>query len=148
MNSRRTWVPILFLVSFAVIAGCSNEDSRVVGEWKETFVGDDGSRKPGADLTIDKDHHWRELFRNLELKGSWSLSGNLLTLKIETFGQYSLEEARRRILVSAKDPKLAAAANSMAAGLDKPVDLNISEDGKTLSRRDEPLHATAIFERH
>ncbi|MFI5386787.1 MAG: hypothetical protein ACHQ50_11780 [Fimbriimonadales bacterium] len=133
------------LLVVLALAGCGSSDSKVVGEWVGTFVQDDGKKLPGANLTVDKDHHWRELYGNREFSGTWRLSDKTLTLSMEKFGQLTVAEAKAKMLaVIAKNPKLAA-NKAVVENMDKPVPLILSEDGKTLSKRDEPLHATAVF---
>src|SRR5882724_11552694 len=84
---------LLLLVVGVLVCGCGSPDeSKVVGDWVSTFVSDDRTKTPGANLTIDKEHHWRELYRNAEFEGSWKLAGNTLNLRMETFGKLSIAD--------------------------------------------------------
>jgi hypothetical protein len=131
---------------FFVVLGCSGlsaDEKQIVGDWKGQFIADKGKPIQGANMTFDKEHRFRELYRNLEVKGSWKLSGKTLTLQPDTIGGTSISEARKRVLVQGKNDK---AVLAMAASLDKPIPLKVSPDGKALTtERDEAARGYAIY---
>jgi hypothetical protein len=133
-------VRILWLSVFIVLSGCGgSDDSKIVGDWRGKFVQNDGKTIPGANLSFDKEHHFREVFKNLDVEGTWSLSGTTLTMRTEKLGGKTVEDARKAMLASAARSSNPAAAKSMAENLDKPIQLSISSDGKTLKSLDDKL---------
>jgi hypothetical protein len=116
------------LLLVIALCGCGGSgDQKIVGEWQGKFQLDTGKSLPGANMTFDADHHFRELFKNLEINGSWRLDGKKLMFTTERIGNRTVDEYRKMLLAS-KDPKL----SGMAAGLDKPAVFTLSDDGKTL----------------
>lgn len=116
-----------------VIAGCSSgDDAKVVGLWHGEKVFEKGKAHPGADLTLDKDHRFRDLFGNMEVEGAWSLAGSTLELRIERVNGLPVAEAKNKMLTNADRAADPAAVRSFAEGMDRPVTLILSEDGKRL----------------
>ena len=140
------WTRVLCFSLVVALAGCgglSAEEQRIVGDWKGEFRVKEGKPIPGANMYFDAEHRFRELYRNLEVKGSWKLEGQTLILQPDMVGGTSIEEARKRILVQGKSDK---AALAMAEGLDKPIPLRVGPDGKTLTAaQDEAAGGYAVF---
>ncbi|HVT10663.1 MAG TPA: hypothetical protein VHE55_00220 [Fimbriimonadaceae bacterium] len=130
---KRMWISALL-----VMAGCGGQDdSRVVGSWQGEFVADSGKKAPGADLTLEKDHHFRELFRNLEITGSWKLNDKTVILTVEKIGNLSIAEAQKRTLARA-ETEHNDALKAMAENMTKDVPLTLGPDGKTLQAHADP----------
>ena len=133
-----------------VLAGCSSGsgssqagaatnggDAKVVGDWDGKFVDKKGGTNPGATLTLDNEHHFRELFRTLEIVGDWKLSGSTVTLTITQFSGMPIAQAKQKLEAMARKENKISPNLSIADNMDKPVDLTLSADGKQLSRPDE-----------
>lgn len=128
----------LWLLALLALAGCGGQDdSRVVGSWKGQFVTDSGKKMPGADLTLDKDHHFRELYKNLEITGTWKLAEKSVTLTVERVGDLPVAEAQKRMLALA-EKQHNEAIRAMANNMGKDVPLNLGSDGKTLEGHADP----------
>jgi hypothetical protein len=123
-------VIVCALLVVACGCGMSADEKKIIGDWKGEFRKNNQKPIAGANITFDSEHRWRELYHNLEVKGSWSLEGKTLTLKPDTIGGTSVEEAQKRVLVKGKSDK---AALAMAAGMDKPIPLKVSDDFRTLT---------------
>jgi hypothetical protein len=131
------------------LVGCSSSESPIVGEWTGKFTGDDGKTLPGATLSFDKEHHFRELFRNLEVTGSWNLSGTTLTLNTEMVAGKPVAEAQRLLLAKADTMKNSAGVKSVAKNMDKPIVLEVSKDGKELSMpHDAAAHGRTVYRKN
>ncbi|HWA83966.1 MAG TPA: hypothetical protein VG820_11050 [Fimbriimonadaceae bacterium] len=137
----------VFWLAAILVAGCGGgqDDSRVVGSWKGEFVADSGKKSPGADLTLDKDHHFRELYRNLEITGSWKLDKGIVTLTVAKIGNLPVAEAQKKTLALAES-KHNDALRAMAENMTKDVPLTLAPDGKTLEAHSDPAaHGHAVF---
>ena len=107
----------------------------------------DGKTVPGANLRLDEHHHWRELYKNLDVEGSWSLSGNIVTLTVELYDGLLVPDAKKVLAAAESKSKNPAAFKSIADNLDKPMELKISDDGKTLTRSDPRAEGSAVYTR-
>jgi hypothetical protein len=112
-----------------VLCGCGggSDDAKIIGDWRGEFLLDSGKKLPGANISFDKDHHFRELFKNFEVVGSWSLSGKKITFQTEKISGLTIEEYRKK-LDALHNPKVRALSTS----LDKPTVFVLSDDGRTL----------------
>lgn len=137
------------MLLFAI--GCGSDtattDSKAVGEWKASFVLDNGKKLPGANLRLDKDLTFRELYANTEMTGIWSQSGSDVTLKVKEIGRTPILEAKRKMLALAKE-KHNDVMLKMAEGLEKPITITLSADAKTMvAKQDDPAGGHAVYTR-
>jgi len=142
----RTCLTLVALVALLDGCGASN-DSKVTGDWFGKFVMTDGKTVPGANLTLDDHHHWRELYRNLDVQGRWRLSGNTIILNVELYDGLLVADAKKLLLSKAAKEKDPAIYKSIADNLDKPMALTVNANGKSLSRVDPGAEGTAIYTR-
>src|SRR5579862_9024600 len=143
-NSTR----LLLLALALVIGGCGSNDSKVIGDWVGQSIDENGRTTPGANLSFDDQHHWRELFGNIDVQGKWSLSENTLTLTTELYRGLKVRDAQKLLLE--KEPKGVNHQSyvAMVNNLDKPMDLTLTVDGKRLERKDAPTGAKVVYTRH
>jgi hypothetical protein len=70
-----------------------------------------------------------------KLEGTWSVSGDKLSVKADKIGGRTIEETKKQLLsMSAANP----AAKANADNLDKPTEFTISSDNKTLTAVPDP----------
>jgi hypothetical protein len=140
---------VLLTAIILTFQGCNGEapkDSPVVGDYVGRFLPDSGKPQPGANVTFDKKYHFREVYHNLIVEGSWKLENNTLTLKSETIGGKTIEDARKKMLAAAPHSRNPAAATSMANNLEKPIILTVSANGKYLETPYDPqVHGHTIY---
>ncbi|HTQ09470.1 MAG TPA: hypothetical protein VMI31_05305 [Fimbriimonadaceae bacterium] len=137
---------ILTLLAAVLLCGCSGE-GRILGDWYGKFVKENGETVPGANLTFEDHHHWRELYGNEDIEGRWQLSGNQIVMHIELFNNLLVPDAKKYLLSKANESKKPAEVVMIANSLDKPIDLTISADGKSLTRADPGQQGTAVYTR-
>ncbi len=136
----------ILLAVFTAVS-CGSDDSRAVGDWVGKFAMENGKTEPGANLRLDDHHHWRELYKNLDVEGGWRLEGDTVMLKVELYDGHLVADAKKIILANAGTSKNPEALKSIADNLDKPMMLTVSRDGKSMTRTDPLAGGKAIFTR-
>jgi hypothetical protein len=117
------------------LCGCGGSaDDKIVGEWRGEIPVGNGKVLQGANLTFDADHHFRELFKNLEVTGSWSFTGNELTFTTERVGGMSVPDYQKKLLALAQQKK-SDSFRQMAEGLDKPAVFVLSSDSRSMTAK-------------
>jgi hypothetical protein len=126
-KSAYTWHVKPLLIFSAIIvallaAGCKgNRESQLVGSWKPT---------QGPTLVLNEDKSYSMGLVGSDVKGKWSLEGNNVLLKPESFGGKTKAEALKQIddMVK-KNPAAAATAPAVKKILDG-MTMVVSEDNK------------------
>jgi len=116
-------VPLVLLVCVCIaLCGCGKKAIDIVGKWKlDTPV-----PMPGAtstDVTFAADHTFTGVY-----SGTWSMSGDTVTLKINTMAGISMDTFKS---MTASQPNGAAAAK-----LFDSMPLKVDSDGKNMSMTD------------
>lgn len=149
VNWLRSFVAACFLVS-AFLSGCggNGDEAKVIGDWVGSFHQDNGKVLPGANINIDKDHRFREVYGNLIVEGSWSVSATTLTLKTEKMNGKTVAEAKQTMLAHAAKSRNPEALKSMAENLDKPITMTLSGDGKKITTPVDPkVHGNTEYQK-
>src|SRR4051812_38854291 len=104
-------VRVWLLACLVVLVGCGSKsdaptaDPRIVGDWTGKFVQKDGKTRPGANLNFSAPAHFRLLYGNMEVHGSWALQGSELTLTNELIGGLPIDAAKQKLLGQASKSK-------------------------------------------
>ncbi len=125
------------LVAIAA-TGCKNRDSALVGKWKASMPKSTGadSKNPLSGLgdafasmmsvEFKADHTYSMTMMIIPMEGNWALSGNTVTLTPTKIMGKTIEELQKSSNGSFK----ATSDNN------KPMDLTLSGDGKTMTIAD------------
>jgi hypothetical protein len=135
----------LFLVGLAAVllAGCSTGgsiDDKVVGKWKgemkmpETKKGDPSAAFAKAfagmlsmDVELKKDKTFAMTTMSIPVEGNWTATGaDTLELKPTKVMGMTMDEAK-------KEAEKKSPGTTMTANSEKPMNLKLSADGKTLT---------------
>lgn len=117
-----------------VVAGCSNPDDAVVGEWNGQ----------GGKTTFAKDHTFTAGTGQSGATGSWSLSGKKVVVTLKTIGGKSVDEFKKQMkdlvaMAKASSPASAKTADDQEKKLedmiDKGMEATLSDDGKSLTMK-------------
>lgn len=131
MLAKRLTVLFLTILLGIVAVGCGREskDALIVGEWAGEFVQATGKKLPGASITFNADHTFREVYGNLVVEGSWTSEGSSLSLQPKTLNGKPVAEAKKLLIEASKT----AQQKEFAANLERPIPLTLEPDGKTLT---------------
>jgi hypothetical protein len=141
MRALVLWGVLLLLM------GCGgNDDSKIVGEWKGEFDLGNGKSLQGANMSFTEDHHFRELFKNLEVRGSWKLSGNQLTFTTESIGGLSIPEYRKRALL-VTDANKNQQLRQLLDNLDKPAVLTLEKEDLLVGALDPVAKRRTLYKK-
>lgn len=107
--SRPKSYPFLALVCLALLCGCSNPEKKVVGLWTgsgeiatpKTGNAEIDSRAPktvpiGCNLDMKEDKTYDESLQGYEIVGTWSLSGDNITLTPRTINGMGVDAAKKK----------------------------------------------------
>jgi hypothetical protein len=134
----------VFVVAIALlVSGCGNKEARLIGKYKGEMAGmpaADDKNNPMAGLAkamagslsleLKADHKFT-LNVIFPLEGTWSVSGDTVTLKVEKAMGMDVDSLKDKAKSS---PGSKSASSSSDAN--KPIELKVSADGKTLTAQD------------
>ncbi len=131
---------VSLIVLFALlVAGCkAGGDAAVVGKWKGAVkMGDNGKKDdPGAkmaealasmmsmDVELKADHTFSLSMMMMPIEGSWSMSGNRVSLTPKTVAGMSPEDFNKK--------NSSKGSLQQTSSFDKPLELELQPDGKTM----------------
>ncbi len=140
----------LSVLGCALIIGCGSggvNDAKVVGTWSARFYPKGGGKPiPGATFTFDESHHFREVYRNLEITGSWKTKESEVIVQVEALNGKPVGEVKEQMLAKHGGDKQDKANRSIAENLEKPMSLTLAPDGKTMAAgMDEAAGGQSIY---
>jgi len=138
MSSMRAFVFSVLVVFAVSLIGCkAGGETAVVGKWKGQIKMEESKKDdPGAkfaealagmmamDLELKADHKFTMSMMMINLEGDWSMSGSRVTLVPKTVMGMSVEDYKKK--------ETASGTMSKTNGPDKPMELELQGDGKTM----------------